>query len=202
MFANGGLHLRLKSATLKNQSLTIIPPRFREWVKQDYPGTKVAITEYSWGGLESINGALDQGDVLGIFEREKVDLARLWGPPKSSEPGAYSFGMYMNYDGKDGEYGDTWVRSHSTDQGLLSIYAADRTSDSALTLVIINKTSQNFTSNLSLKGFNPAPKAQVYTYSEANLGAIVRQSDLGVSAAGFQATYPANSITLVAIPKA
>ena len=130
-----------------------------------------------------------------------MDLATLWRPPKSSEPGAYSFRMYMNYDGKGGKYGDTWVRSHSTDQGRLSIYTAERTSDSALTLVIINKTNKNLTSNLSLKGFKPAGKAQFYTYSEGNLGAIVRQSDLGVSAAGFQATYPANSITLVAILK-
>ncbi|MEG4026641.1 hypothetical protein, partial [Microcoleus sp. S13C4] len=41
-----------------------------------------------------------------------------------------------------------------------------------------------------------------YTYSEANLQAIVRQSDLSVRDTGFQATYPANSMTLVAIPKA
>lgn len=183
-----------------NPPLTIIP-RFRDWVKQDYPGTKVAITEYNWGGLESINGALTQADILGIFGREKLDLATLWGPPKSSEPGAYAFRTYMNYDGKGGKYGETWVRSHSTDQGQLSIYAADRTNDGALTLVIINKTSKNLTSNLSLKGFNPGAKAQVYTYSEANLRAIVRQSDLAVNTAGFGATYPANSITLVAIPK-
>ena len=180
--------------------LTLIP-RFRQWIKEDYPGTKVAITEYNWGGLESINGALTQADILGIFGREQLDLGTLWGPPKSSEPGAYAFRMYMNYDGKGGKYGETWVRSHSTDQGQLSIYAADRTNDGALTLVIINKTSQKLTSNLSLKGFSPATKAQVYTYSEANLRAIVRQGDLAVNAAGFQTTYPANSITLVAIPK-
>ncbi|MCC3575910.1 MAG: glycoside hydrolase family 44 protein [Microcoleus sp. PH2017_40_RAT_O_B] len=184
-----------------NPPLTIIP-RFREWVKQDYPGTKVAITEYNWGGLESMNGALTQAEILGIFGREQLDLATLWGPPKSSEPGAYAFRTYMNYDGKGGKYGETWVRSQSTDLGQLSIYGAQRTQDGALTLVIINKTSKNLTSNLSLKGFNPGAKAQVYTYSEANLRAIVRQNDLSVSAAGFQATYPANSITLVAIPKA
>ena len=183
-----------------NPPLTIIP-RFREWVKQDYPGTKVAITEYNWGGMESMNGALTQADILGIFGREQLDLATLWGPPKSSEPGSYAFRTYMNYDGKGSKYGDTWARSHSTDQGQLSIYGAQRTGDGALTLVIINKTSKNLTSNLSLKGFNPAAKAQVYTYSEANLRAIVRQSDLSVSTAGFKATYPANSITLVAIPK-
>jgi Glycoside hydrolase family 44 len=184
-----------------NPPLTIIP-RFREWVKQDYPGTKVAITEYNWGGLESMNGALTQAEILGIFGREQLDLATLWGPPKSSEPGAYAFRTYMNYDGKGGKYGETWVRSQSTDGGQLSIYGAQRTKDGALTLVIINKTSKNLTSNLSLKGFNPGAKAQVYTYSEANLRAIVRQSDLSVSAAGFGATYPANSITLVALPKA
>ncbi|TAG87599.1 MAG: endoglucanase [Oscillatoriales cyanobacterium] len=184
-----------------NPPLTIIP-RFREWINEDYPGTKLAITEYNWGGIESMNGALAQGDILGIFGREQVDLATLWGPPKSSEPTAYTFRMYMNYDGKGGKYGDTWVRSHSTDQGLLAIYGADRTSDGTLTLVIINKTGKDLTSNLSLKGFPAAGKAQVYTYSGANLQAIVRQSDLGVSATGFQATYPANSISLVAIPKA
>ncbi|MEG4073091.1 hypothetical protein QUA30_10405 [Microcoleus sp. Pol14C2] len=65
--------------------------------------------------MESINGALDQGDLRGICEREQVDLATLWGPPKSSDPGAYSFRMYMNYDAKGSKYGDTSVRSHSTD---------------------------------------------------------------------------------------
>ncbi len=183
-----------------NPPLRILP-RFKQWIKQDYPGTKLAITEYNWGALESMNGALTQADILGIFGREQVDLATLWGPPKSSEPGAYAFRMYMNYDGKGGKYGDTWVRSRSTDQGILSIYAAHRSSDGVLTMVIINKSQNNITSNLSLKGFKPGGKAQVYTYSKANLGAIVRQGDLGVSAAGFGATYPANSITLVAIPK-
>ena len=85
-------------------------PLFRKWVKQDYPGTKIAITEYNWGGLESINGALTQADVLGIFGREQLDLATLWGPPKSTDPGAYAFRMYRNYDGKGSAYGDTWIQ--------------------------------------------------------------------------------------------
>ena len=31
-------------------------PRMRDWVATDYPGTKTAVTEYNWGGLEHING--------------------------------------------------------------------------------------------------------------------------------------------------
>ena len=42
----------------------------------------------------------------------------------------------------------------------------------------------------------------VWRLPENKPRAIVHPSDLGVSAAGFQATYRANSITLVAIPKA
>src|SRR5690606_5167934 len=42
-------------------------PRMRDWIAAEYPGTKTAITEYNWGGLEHVNGALAQADVLGIF---------------------------------------------------------------------------------------------------------------------------------------
>jgi hypothetical protein len=50
-------------------------PRMRAWVDAHYPGTKLAITEYNWGALNHINGALAQADVLGIFGRERPSLA-------------------------------------------------------------------------------------------------------------------------------
>jgi len=177
-------------------------PLFHKWVDKNYPGTKIAITEYNWGGLESLNGALAQADVLGIFGREQLDLATLWGPPKSTQPGAYAFRMYRDYDGKGSAYGNTWVRSTSTDQGQLAIYGAQRSSDSAITLMIVNKTGNDLTSNLTLKGYKPATSAFVYTYSNANLNEIVHQPNQVVSPTGFRAKYPANSITLVVIPKA
>ncbi len=176
-------------------------PRFKGWVAKDYPGTKVAITEYNWGGVESINGALTEADALGIFGREGLDMATMWGPPSSAQPAAYAFRMYRNYDGQGGSYGDTWVRSSSADQGQLAVYGAQRGADGALTLMVINKTGNDMSSNLSLADFTPAATAQVYTYSAANASAIVRGADLPVNASGFTATYPANSITLVVIPQ-
>lgn len=176
-------------------------PWFRGWINQNYPGTKLAITEYNWGALDSINGALTEADVLGIFGREQLDLATMWGPPSASQPGAYAFRIYLNYDGQGSRYGDTWIRSQSSDQGQLAIYGAQRSSDGALTLVIINKTGNDLTSSLSLAGAMPASTAQVYTYSEANLQAIVRQPDLTISNSGFSTTYPANSISMIVIPK-
>ena len=41
-----------------------------------YPGTPIGITEYNWGAEDHINGATAQADILGIFGREGLDMAR------------------------------------------------------------------------------------------------------------------------------
>jgi hypothetical protein len=175
-------------------------PRGKQWVADNYPGTKLACTEYNWGALDHINGALAQADVLGIFGREGLDLATLWGPPGIDDPGTFAFRMYRNYDGLGGAFGETSIHASSADQGQLAIYAAQRSSDGALTLMVINKTGQPLTSDVSLANFQPGVNAQVYRYSSANLSAIVREADQPVTASGFSATFPANSITLIVIP--
>ncbi|MBI5032077.1 MAG: glycoside hydrolase family 44 protein [Chloroflexi bacterium] len=176
-------------------------PRMRDWVNNNYPGTKLAITEYNWGALDHINGALAQADVLGILGRESVNLATLWGPPSSTQPGAYAFRIYRNYDGAGKAFGDVSVGASSTDQARLAIYAAQRSSDNALTLMIINKTTSALTTTVTLNGFAPSSSvAQVYRYDATNLNAIVRQSDQPVTVGGFSATFPTNSITLFVIP--
>lgn len=174
-------------------------PSMKKWVSQFFPGCKISITEYNFGALNTLNGALAQADVLGIFGREGLDLATLWGSPKATDPGAYAFRIYRNYDGKGNAYGDIWVQSVSANQEELAIYGAQRLKDHALTLVIINKTASDLTSQLHLTGFHSKSTAEVYRYSGANLQAIERQSNLTVSNTGFQATYPANSITLIVL---
>lgn len=175
-------------------------PRMKSWVSNNYPGTKLAITEYNWGAMGDINGALAQADVLGIFGRESVDLATIWGPPTASQPGAYAFRMYRNYDGSHSTFGNISVHAVSTNQDRVAVYAAQRTSDSALTLMIINKTNGALTSTLSLSGFTPSGNAQVYRYSAVDLNTIQHLPNQAVSASGFSASYPANSITLLVIP--
>ena len=175
-------------------------PRMKNWVAANYPGTKLAISEYNWGALGDINGALAQADILGIFGREGLDLATLWGPPTATQPGAYAFRIYRNYDGSHNGFGDTSIHAASADQEQLAVYAALRSSDSKLTLVVINKTGGALTSALSLSGFTPSGNAQVYRYSNANPNAIQNLAAQSLTASGFSATYPANSITLFVIP--
>ena len=173
----------------------------KAWVAQYYPGTKVAITEYNWGALDDINGALAQADVLGIFGREGLDLATIWGEPQPTQPGAYAFRMYRNYDGAGSRFGDVSVSAASSDQGQLAVYAAQRSSDRALTVMVVNKTGTELTSPLSVAGFTGNRTAQRFTYSPADLTSIVRGDDLPVTRGTATATYPANSITLLVLPR-
>jgi hypothetical protein len=171
-------------------------PRMHAWVNQNYPSTKLAITEYNWGALDHINGALAQADVLGIFGREGLDIATLWGPPDAAQPGAFAFRMYRNYDGAGHGFGETGVQAASADQETLSVYAAQGSTNKALTVIVINKTAGGLTSSINMSGFTPAPKASVYRYSNASPGAIQHLADQPVTSKGFSAMFPGNSITL------
>ncbi|MCB0906836.1 MAG: glycoside hydrolase family 44 protein [Nocardioidaceae bacterium] len=174
----------------------------RSWVDQYYPGTKTAITEYNWGGTESMNGALAQAEVLGIFGREGLDLATLWQSSgmTAGQPWAYAFRMYRNYDGNRSQFGNTSVRATSTARNQLSVFGASRGSDGALTLMVINKTGAAITAKLVLRHFSARAKAQVWRYSAAAPKDIVRRKAVTLTGSRATATYPASSITLLVLP--
>jgi uncharacterized protein (TIGR03437 family) len=176
-------------------------PRMHQWVDQYYPGTKLGITEYWWHALGSITGAIAQADVLGIFGQQALDYGTLWGPPAPTDPGAFAFKIFLNYDGDGSQFGGTGVSATTSDPDTLSIYAAQRV-DSALTVLVLNKTAGNIGDSISLANFTPAGTAQVWQYSQANLAAIVRQtSDINVGGNSLTATFPAYSMTLLVIPQ-
>src|SRR6185312_15189779 len=155
------------------------------------PGTKTAIDEYNFGGLESINGAVTQADVLGIFGQYGLDLATLWPTDQYSKqgPANEAFAIYRNYDGAKSAFGDvalaccstttaltaacvptTAAAADETGQGQLSVYGALRSSDNALT------------SGLSLANVGGiATSADVYQYSSANPAQIVKQASVNVT---------------------
>jgi hypothetical protein len=200
-----------------------IVPLLNKWVANDYPGTKTAIDEYNFGGLESINGAVTEADVLGIFGQYGLDLATLWPTTdySSQGPGNMAFEIYRNYDGNKSTFGDEALASCSggtagqctpggTDesgQGDLSVYGAIRGSDQAVTVVVINKTFGDLTSTLSLDNVTATGKAKVYQYSAASLTKIVAEPDATVTppqspstTSTIAYTFPASSITLFVIP--
>jgi hypothetical protein len=202
------------SCTQAAQSPQLIP-MMRTWVTNDYPGTKLAIDEYNWGGMESINGALAEADILGIFGREGLDVGTMWptSDPSGQIPGMMAFAMYRNYDGKNSTFGDTALASTSTSagadaEGSLAIYGALRSSDKAVTIMVINKTYGAQTETLEMNNVSSTGTASAYLYSSANLAAIVPQSSItvtppasGSTVSTLSTTFPAQSITLLVVPQ-
>ncbi len=175
-------------------------PRMQAWVQQYYPGTKVSISEYSWGDTGSLVGALAEADVLGIFGRQGLDFATMWNVPTPTQPVAFSFLLYRNYDGAGHGFGTTSIQSASANQDQLAVYAAAR-SDHMLTIVLINKTTGALTSTVTVAHPAPTASAQMFGYSNANLTAIQSLPAVPFKHGVASVTVPAMSMNILVLPE-
>jgi hypothetical protein len=175
-------------------------PRMRQWVAQHYPNTKTAITEYNWGAEGHINGATTQADILGIFGRERLDLGARWTTPDPATPTYKSIKMYRNYDNAGGAFGDVSVRATAADPDNLSAFAARRTTDGALTVMLIAKRLTGTTSTtVNVANHTLSGPVQVWRLSATN--AITRLADVTATAGALTLSLPPQTITLlVAVP--
>jgi hypothetical protein len=116
-------------------------PRLREKIEKRYPGTKLAITEYYYGGGADISGGLAQADVLGIYGREGLFAAALWHLGKTDDRFIVAaFQMFRNFDGQGGAFGDTGLEVSGGDPAKASLYAS-LDAKGRKVYVAINKTA-------------------------------------------------------------
>ena len=173
-------------------------PRLKSWVNSYYPGTRIGLTEYSWGADNHINGATAQADIYGILGREGMDLATRWTTPDRSTPTFQAMKLYRNYDGNKSTFGDQSVAASVPNPDTLSAFAAVRTSDQALTVMVINKAGAATPVTVGLSNYSAStPTSQVWQLA-AGTG-IQRLSDVAVSGGSIQTTVPAQSISLFVV---
>jgi hypothetical protein len=173
-------------------------PRLKNWVNTSYPGTSIGITEYNWGAENHINGATTQADILGIFGREGLDMAARWATPASTTPTYKAMQMYRNYDGNKSTFGDTGVAATAADPDTVAAFAAQRSSDGALTVMVVSKyLSGSGPATINLANFAHRGAAQVWQLTAANT--INRLQDIAFSGNTFGFTLPPQSITLFVV---
>lgn len=175
-------------------------PRLRGWVDTHYhAGTPIGITEYNWGAESHINGATAQADIYGIFGREGLAVANRWTTPATGSPSYNAMKIYRNYDGSQSTFGDVSVRANVPNPDNLSAFAAERTADGKLTVMVVNKVASSASVRLDLANFAAGSTAEVWQMSASNT-AIGRKADVGVSANSISTSVPAQSITLFVVP--
>jgi hypothetical protein len=182
-------------------------PTLKAMVKQYYPGLQIGCTEYNWGDEANLNGATTQADVLGIYGREGLDLATRWTVAKNTNttPPAYyvthlASQIYRNYDGNNSGFGDTSVSAAVANPDNLSAFAAVRSSDHALTVMVINKQQGSTPVTVDLPHFTAAGPAQTWQIHSKSQTSIERIPDTPVAGNVATLTVPPQSITLLVIP--
>jgi hypothetical protein len=180
-------------------SVVMLIPRLKNWASSYYPGTRTGITEYNWGAESHINGATAQADILGIFGREALDLATRWTTPDANTPTYLAIKMYRNYDGSGSVFGDTSIKTAVPNPDIVSAFAALRSADGAMTIMVINKqTGAGADLALNLSSFSGTGHSQVWQLTSNN--AIKRLTDIAFSGAQLSASVPPQSITLFVLP--
>ena len=175
-------------------------PRLQAKINQFYPGTKLSISEYNYGGGDSIAGAIAEADALGIYGRQGLFAAAEW-PLSSTQPYIdAAMEMYRNFDGSDGAFGNTSVQAATNDVNDTSIYASvDSANPSAMTLVAINKSSQSLTANMLLDHVQPGSTATFYQLTSASTTPVKTGTATISNPNDFTYTMPAESVTTIRI---
>jgi hypothetical protein len=189
--------------SLGNQAINLLP-RLNAKITAHYPGTKLAVTEYNYGGANHISGAITQADVLGIFGREGLYAATLWPLEANNNFIFGGFEAFRNYDGTNGSFGDTSIRAANSDTATASVYASvDSANPARLVIVAINKNATAKTTGIAVTHTVLFHTAQVYTVTGISpAGAPVAGTPVNITQTNaFQYTMPANSVsTLVLLP--
>ena len=113
-------------------------PNLQQSIDKYYPGTKIAFTEYNFGGGDHISGGVTQADMYGIFAEYGVYFATMW----SFDNNAYqlaAINMFTNYDGAGNGFGDTLVKTVYENDSISVYSSVDSKDDSMVKIIAVNK---------------------------------------------------------------
>jgi len=113
-------------------------PSLERLARDRFPGTRIALTEYNYGGVGQPASGLALADALARLARPDVLLAAHWGGLDGWLGTA--FRLYRNYDGQGGRFPNNGLPVEVSRPDLLTARAGRE--GSRLHLVLINRTTE------------------------------------------------------------
>jgi hypothetical protein len=176
-------------------------PRLKESIESYYPGTKLAVTEYCYGGESHVSGGIATADVLGIMGKYGVYLANYWKIEDTTNYTSAAFKIFRNYDGNNATYGDTRVKADTNNVPDSSIYASKDSSDNTtLHIIAINKNwDQSLAASFTISGSVTYTSGQVWAFDSTS-ASITRRTAIGsISGNSFSCTLPKLSVSHIVL---
>lgn len=168
-------------------------PKLQSSISTFYPGTKLAVTEYNFGGESHVSGGLAEADTLGIFGQQGVYLASWWQLHDNPTYIASAFKLFLNYNGAGGKFGSTKVSASTTDVANGSVYASiEDSSASTLHLVVLNKNyDQASAVTIHIAGTTNYTSARVFAFDASSAAITERAPVSSISGNTFTYSLPA-----------
>lgn len=174
-------------------------PDLNAKIAANFPGTKLGVSEWNYGGGGDVSGAIASADVLGIFGQQQVGLADFW-PLNADERYSYAaIRAFRNYDGAGGTFGDISIPSTSSNVPLATVYTGQDAADhKKLVIIAINKGTSATTAALKIRALVEYDHAKVYTITAGGGANVIAQPDIATAATNaWNYTMPAQSISII-----
>ncbi|WP_281886457.1 glycoside hydrolase family 44 protein [Paenibacillus sp. YYML68] len=180
-------------------------PRLQQSINEYNPGTKLAFTEYNYGGENHISGGIAMADVLGIFGKYGVYMANYW-KMTSPENTAYSSAatkIYTNYDGNGSSYGDTKVKAETSDPENSSVYSSVYTdNDNKLHMIVMNKNfDYDMSAVIEISGDASYKSARVFAYDGDSPVITEREGVAHIEGNTFTLNVPKTTVAHIVLSK-
>lgn len=170
-------------------------PKIMESINKYYPGTKLAITEFSYGGENDITGTIAMADVLGIFGKYGVYFASFWQLNSPSDYISAAYKIYRNYDGNNSSAGDYYLPSFTSDSVNSSVYSSINDEGNEIHIIAINKNLyESLTGNFSISSGRQVTGGRVWMVdgSSSDISEVNPVTD--ISDNNFSYMIPAGSV--------
>jgi hypothetical protein len=173
-------------------------PRIKDKIAAHYPGTRLAMTEWNYGGGQHISGAIAVADVLGIFGREDVGLATYWALNSNENFANIAFRAYRNFDGANSAFGDTSIYAASSDVATATVYGSvDAADPNRVVIVAVNKATTAKTAGITLAHSATFASLKVFTVTSSGAQVTAGANVPAKATNAFAYAMPAQSVSVL-----
>ena len=186
-----------------NTEIALIP-RFQAWIDSLYPGTKLSISEYNFGGDDCMTSTMAHSEALAVMATYGVFAATRWSKPLPGAMVHNAFNIFTNYDGQGGNVyacEPYAVNVKDSNVEMLSSYAFIAKDQSKMFVVAYNKDQSN-TNELAvslMNNGNLAFKGSIAQYGVDKAG-LRYIGNIQASGNGFTLALSPWSIQLAVVP--
>jgi fibronectin type 3 domain-containing protein len=177
--------------------------RLQSKINAEFPGMKMAITEYENGGYNHIAGTIAQADNLGVFGAQGVFAATFWPPVGTYSYAMAGFRVFRDFDGAGANFGDTSLLATSSSVQDVVVYASsDSKTPGRYVFVAINRSTSSQVTAINGQSLSGTARLYQITAASAQGQSTVEPVSIGtmpVSGSSFTITLPALSVTTIEV---